>query len=123
MIRAGCAQHPVPAGWQCTVCKRLLCPDCTATKIVGATGTELELCTVCGELAAPLKISRSQSRSFLRRLLSVPSYVLAKGNLLMVVAIALAFTLARYYLVPGYVLTLASGWSTLFVLVRSSARG
>ena len=45
-----CSQHPSSrAGWTCTACQRLLCPQCAATDTL--QGNSIVRCRVCGAVA------------------------------------------------------------------------
>jgi hypothetical protein len=54
-----CERHQAEAGWQCTVCDRLLCPDCAATKLMHPI--TVVACTYCGELAQPVTAEQTHA--------------------------------------------------------------
>src|ERR1700682_1435346 len=58
-----CAAHPAAsAGWRCSRCESLLCPDCAGFSEVGQG--RLELCLRCGALASPIRERRAVLHPF-----------------------------------------------------------
>ena len=61
-----CERHGAAAGWKCTVCHQVLCPDCAALKVVSPI--TLMACGRCGEMVEPLIRKKSQTASLAQRL-------------------------------------------------------
>lgn len=116
-----CERHGATAGWECTVCQRPLCPDCTAVRMIPPVS--LLACGHCGELAEPLLRLKSQAASLLERLPSAFAFPLQGEGAPAWLGVALWLWVTHL----GGLLGLALGWSvalaSFYGLTRSTARG
>lgn len=116
-----CSRHSAPAGWRCTVCHEVLCPDCVAIRTISPV--DMTVCVLCGEMAEVLRKDRRDIESFSMRALkglAFPFYGLGLMGFAGT-SVLLAFT---WYLGPtihllGWCLALAG----FFGVARSAGRG
>src|SRR5689334_8985680 len=95
MVLPRCGKHRQPAGWRCTVCKSLLCPDCVAMKSVNFS-TRFEVCLPCGEMAEPLMRHRAEDRSYAARLPGALAWPFNSTVLLLIGGVALVRAVLSY---------------------------
>jgi hypothetical protein len=119
MTELRCETHQAVAGWKCTVCERVLCPDCTAYKYVPPT--RLTVCVLCGELAEPLLRERTVKETLVQQLPGAFQFPL-RGD-----APALWLGLTFFFFAASYAGASFAAWvlslGTFFALIRGTASG
>lgn len=117
-----CESHRAQAGWKCTRCKRVLCPDCVATKRVQVV-TDLDICLKCGELVEPLTVHRAQQQAFGSRVVGALVWPLSKAGLVAIAGLALVRACFSYLGSLGWALGACLFAAVCFAFIRSTARG
>ena len=116
-----CRTHAAAAGWRCTHCEELLCPRCVAVRDVRPVS--LTACTLCGNLAEPLRRHRREVASFVARLPGALRYPFRDeglyGFLALTVGLAVANTLGDTVVLVAWLAIIGA----LFGVTRSTARG
>ena len=116
-----CERHGAVAGWECTVCHRPLCPDCTALKVLSPV--TIPSCGHCGEMAEVLLRKKGEGTSLAQRVPQAWIFPFQGEGLPAWLGISMflwAFSLlGNLGVLMGWSVVLAS----LFGLTRSTARG
>jgi len=117
---ARCRAHQALAGWQCTRCHEVLCPECAGTMRVGPA--ELVACTLCGEQAEPLRRHRREGGTLLERLPRAFTFPFRGEGLLALGSLSLLGLLVVF---GGCAALLVLGLTVgaIFAVVRFTARG
>ncbi len=116
-----CDAHQAEAGWGCTVCERLLCPDCAAEKFVPPV--TLVTCGLCGELAEVLHRPRAEvSGSFTQRVPLAFAFPFRIEGLPLWLGLTLCHFVFSYLGGLGALVSFALILSMLFSLVRATSR-
>lgn len=114
-----CETHQAIAGWQCTGCERVLCPDCTAYKYVAPA--RLTVCVLCGELAEPLLQERTAKESLAQQLPGAFQFPLRGDAPALWLGLTVFTWLASYAGASGIAWALSLG--TYFAMIRAAASG
>lgn len=114
-----CRSHDAVAGWECTACHEVLCPDCAALKVVPPT--TLVACTKCGEFAEPLIRRKGDTASLRERIPGAFRFPFTTEGLAVWLGLSLVAAVLGIFNFEllGWVAALGS----FFGLTRSTARG
>ncbi|REG36270.1 B-box zinc finger protein [Archangium gephyra] len=127
---AHCKRHPTAtAGWRCTDCAALLCPECVEARRMQTV--DLLFCRACGGRADTLLVHRSELASFSQRLNQVWRYPFTRQGLLVVAGLGavMAFVgfMTQVTLIVARLAPAAIGaglfWGAFFSIMRASVRG
>ena len=118
---ARCEMHRAAPGWQCTQCQHVLCPDCTAVKVIPPI--EMIACSRCGELAEPLLRKKSESMSLADRIPGAFKFPFQGEGLPAWLGISMFLWLGSLAGGLGMLMAWGITMASLFGLTRSTARG
>lgn len=116
-----CSRHSAPAGWRCTVCHELLCPDCAAIRTISPV--DMTVCVLCGEMAEVLRRDRRDIESFSMRALKGLAFPFTGLGLLGFAGTSLLLAFTWYFGPTMHLLGWCLALAGFFGVARSAGRG
>lgn len=117
-----CSAHSsATAGWRCTACQKLLCPQCAGSRPLG--WGRLDSCLSCGGVAHPIRVRRALLHPFLETLPSAVRWPFTRDTAL--TALAAATVIWLFAKVGSFAALIADGIliAFMFHVVRHTAKG
>ena len=116
-----CSQHPsAQAGWKCSSCERLLCPECAATDVLHRSN--IVRCTQCGNVAREVMVPRDV-RPYWVILPELLSGIFRPFSLLMLAGLVLMMGVASFVPIIGGLLRTGIFAGYLFLVIRRASGG